>query len=127
MVQPAARVWRRLKDLVAWDSRDRDIHDEMGFHLESLTHEYTHAGMPEADARLAARRQFGSLAKLKEQGHDVRGSRVEPVVRELRHATRRLVRTPGFTLAAVATLAMAIGANAAIFTIVYRVVLNPLP
>jgi predicted permease len=127
MVQPVARVWRRLKDLVAWARRDQDIHDEMGFHLESLTREYTQAGMPDADAKLAARRQFGSLAKLKEQGHDVRGSRLEPIVRELRHATRRLVRTPGFTLAAVATLALAIGANAAIFTIVYRVVLNPLP
>jgi predicted permease len=127
IVKPMTRFWQRLKDLIAWQSRDQDIHDEMGFHLESLTRDYIQAGMPEAEARLASRRQFGSLAKLKDQGHDERGSRLEPIVRDLRHATRRLVRTPGFTLAAVATLALAIGANAAIFTVVYRVVLNPLP
>jgi len=127
MPQPLTRLRQRLRDLVAWQSRDQDIHDEMEFHLESLTREHMRAGMPEADARLAARRQFGGLARLKDQGHDLRGSRLEPIARELRHAARRLVRTPGFTLAAVGTLALAIGANAAIFTVVYRVALNPLP
>ena len=52
---------------------------------------------------------------------------MDAVGREIRHAARRLVRSPAFTLAAVLTLALAIGANAAIFTVVYRVVLNPLP
>ena len=52
---------------------------------------------------------------------------MDAVGREIRHATRRLVRSPAFTLAAVLTVALAIGANAAIFTVVYRVVLNPLP
>jgi len=52
---------------------------------------------------------------------------MDAVGREIRHATRRLVRSPAFTLAAVLTLALAIGANTAIFTVVYRVVLNPLP
>src|SRR5256885_5210683 len=52
---------------------------------------------------------------------------MDAVGREIRHATRRLVGSPAFTLAAVLTLALAIGANAAIFTVVYRVVLNPLP
>ena len=96
------RLFRRLRDLVAWQSRDDDIHQEMQFHLEALAHEYEKGGMSEADARLAARKQFGSPVKMKEQGHDVRGSGVvEEWVREVRHATRRLVRTPGFTLAAV--------------------------
>jgi len=126
-MNPIARLRQRLRDVFAWQARDRDIHDEMEFHLESLTREYMHTGMSEADARRAARRQFGNRAGLKDRGHDVRGSRLEPIVRELRHAARRLVRTPGFTFAAVVTLALAIGANAAIFTVVYRVVLNPLP
>ena len=52
---------------------------------------------------------------------------MDAVGREIRHAARRLVRSPAFTLAAVLTLALAIGANAAIFTVVYRVVLNPFP
>jgi len=122
------RVFQRVRDLVAWGARDRDIHDEMQFHVESLARQYMADGMPEADARLAARRQFGSPLQMREQGHGVRGAGVvEDLVREIRHATRRLVRTPGFTLAAVLTLALAIGANASVFTIVHRVVLNPLP
>jgi len=56
-----------------------------------------------------------------------KAGRMDTVGREIRHAARRLVRSPAFTLAAVLTLALAIGANAAIFTVVYRVVLNPLP
>jgi putative ABC transport system permease protein len=128
MRRPVRRWWQRLRDLVAWDARDGDIAQEMAFHVEALAQEYMKAGMPEADARLAARKQFGSPVKMKEQGHDVRGGGLfEHAVREVRHAARRLVRTPGFTLAAVSTLALAIGANASIFTLVHRVVLNPLP
>ena len=52
---------------------------------------------------------------------------MDAVEREIRHAARRLVQSPAFTLPAVLTLALAIGANAAIFTVVYRIVLNPLP
>ena len=52
---------------------------------------------------------------------------MDAVGREIRHATRRLVRSPAFTLATVLTLRLAIGANIAIFTVVYRVVVNPLP
>jgi putative ABC transport system permease protein len=122
------RLVQRLRDLVAWEARDADIQQEMQFHLDALAQEYMKGGLSEADARLAAKKQFGSPVKLKEQGHDVRGgSMLEEIVREVRHAARRLVRTPGFTLAAVLTLALAIGANASIFTIVHRVVLNPLP
>jgi predicted permease len=127
-VRRRTHLWQRLRDLVAWDARDDDIGQELQFHLDALTGEYVKGGMPEAEARLAARKQFGSSVKIKEQGHDVRGGGVlEEAVREVRHAVRRLVRTPGFTLAAVLTLALAIGANASIFTLVHRVVLNPLP
>ena len=55
------------------------------------------------------------------------GARLDPIGRELRHAVRRLVRTPAFTLATILTLALAIAANVAMFAVVYRVVLNPLP
>src|SRR5712692_4531221 len=72
-----------------------------------------------APARLRWRRQ--QIQSRGKAGH------MDAFGREIRHATRRLVRSPAFTLAAVLTLALAIGANAAIFTVVYRVVLNPLP
>ena len=128
MTPHIGRSLRRLRDLVAWQARDRDIDQEIRFHLDALTRQYITAGMSETDARLAARRQFGSVLQMKERGHDVRGTgAVEQAARELRHASRRLLRAPGFTLAAVLTLALAIGANVAIFTVVHRVVLNPLP
>src|SRR5258708_18469105 len=75
--------------------------------------------------------QWGVRARLERQrqGTQSRGKagRMDTVGREIRHAARGLVRSPPFTLAAVLTLALAIGANAAIFTVVHRVVLNPLP
>src|SRR5882672_7038154 len=75
--------------------------------------------------------RWGAPARLRwqRQQRQSRGKagHMDAVGREIRHATRRLVRSPAFTLAAVLTLALAIGANAAIFTVVYRVVLNPLP
>src|SRR5258708_21669451 len=75
--------------------------------------------------------QWGVPARLQRQRQrtQARGKtgNMDAFGREIRHATRRLVRSPAFTLAAVLTLALAIGANAAIFTVVYRVVLNPLP
>src|SRR6266545_1753897 len=72
-----------------------------------------------APARLVRQRQ-----RMQSRG---KAGHMDAVGREIRHAARRLVRSPSFTLAAVLTLALAIGANAAIFTVVYRVVLNPLP
>ena len=122
------RLLRRLRDLFAPASRDREIAQELQLHLESLVREYRESGLSEEAAEQAARRRFGSVASIKDRGHDVRGAGwLEDWLRELRHAARRLVRTPAFTLATVATLALAIGANAAIFTLVHRVVLNPLP
>jgi putative ABC transport system permease protein len=75
--------------------------------------------------------RFGTPARLRRQRQRIqsrgKAGRMDAVGREIRHAARRLVRSPAFTLSAVLTLALAIGANAAIFTVVYRVVLNPLP
>src|SRR5207302_10526681 len=74
--------------------------------------------------------RWGATARLRRRPRIQSGGKagcMDAVGREIRHAARRLVRSPAFTLAAVLTLALAIGANAAIFTVVYRVVLNPLP
>jgi predicted permease len=110
------------------EKRDREMSDEMAFHIESKTHELVRAGMSEADARLEARRRFGSVLKHKEQGHEIRvGQCLEDVMRDAKHMVRGLRRSFGFTIAVVLTLALGIGANTVIFSVVDQLLLRPLP
>src|SRR2546425_5253346 len=112
--------WRQLED----DDLDR----ELEVHLALEVEDQVEAGVPLRDAQLAARRQFGSVTFTKEELREMRtGAALERLWQEIRHAARRLLRSPAFTLATVLTVALAIGANASIFAVVYRVVLNPLP
>ena len=130
----ATRLLRRLRDLLLPGDRDRDIQQELELHFEAIVDEGRHAGLNEYEARLAARRRFGSIMHIKDRSHDVRGAGwagwagwIEGVLRDVNHAARRLVHAPAFSAAAILTLALAIGANASIFTVVHRVVWNPLP
>jgi predicted permease len=120
-----------VRDLRFWRWRKAehdDIDREIDTHLQLAAEEQLEAGVSRHDAQLAAHRQFGSVTLTKEELKDMQtGAALERLWQEIRHAARRLVRSPAFTLATVLTVALAIGANASIFAVVYRVVLNPLP
>src|SRR5580765_6471153 len=119
---------RRVLALFRWRSRDRDMEREMAFHVDSLARDYARDGLSDVDAQRAARRQFGNLTRLKERGHDERTMRfAEDVTRDIRHAARGLWRSPGFSLAVILTLALGIGGNTAVFSVVDQLLLRPLP
>src|SRR5947208_7030357 len=101
---------------------------EMAFHIDSLARDYARDGLSDVDAQRAARRQFGNLTLLKERGHDACTMRlVEDVTRDVRHGARGLWRSPGFSLAVILTLALGIGGNTAVFSVVDQLLLRPLP
>src|SRR6266487_736589 len=120
-----------MRDLRFWRWRkaeEDDLDRELEVHLELAADERLEAGLPLRDAQFAAHREFGSVALTKEELRDMRpGAAFERAWQETRFAGRRLLRSPAFTVATVLTLALAIAANASIFAVVYRVVLNPLP
>jgi predicted permease len=100
---------------------------EMAFHVEALTREHVRAGLSEADALRAARQQFGSILRHKESGHDVRTAHLDQLADDVKSGFRQLVNAPGFAMAAIVTLALGIGVNAAVFAVVKTVLLDALP
>ena len=100
----------------------------MQFHVEMRAEELARRGLAPDAATRAASRRFGNLAVMRDRGYDVRGARVlESVVQDLRFTARLFRHQKGFTLVAVLTLALAIGASTALFSIIDVALLRPLP
>lgn len=121
------RLFRKLALLLGRRQFGDELTEEMAFHRDQAQRELEAGGTPRPEARRAVLRRFGNEMKLREQSHEVVSFRLENLWRDLRFAMRQLLRSPGFAMTVVLTLALGIGATTAMYSLVYAALLRSLP
>jgi len=117
--------WRRF---IKRTEADAELRQELESYIEITTEEYVARGMAPDEARLAAQRKLGNLTRVQEEVYEMNTATfLEAILRDLRHSLRMLRLNPAFSITAILTLALGIGATTAIFSVVYGVIIKPLP
>src|SRR5258708_37784438 len=116
----------RIQSLLGRSSLEAELQREIDLHIDQLTKEFVRSGMKDSEARLTARREFGAIAHTKEECRDMRRVNfLEDLMKDLVYALRLLRKSPGFTLTAVLSLALAIGANTVLSILINALLLPP--
>jgi putative ABC transport system permease protein len=122
------RLKLALQSLLRKSQAERELDDELRYHIERQTEQNIRLGMNPEEARRSALNSFGGVEQAKEKSRDSRGLKwLEDFWQDLRYGARGLLRNPAFSVTAISIMAIGIGANTAIFSVIYTVILRPLP